>query len=34
METVHIYRLQPNNKLFAAMRDAQMETAKVWSVTE
>ena len=31
METVHIYRLQPNKKLFEALRDAQMEAAKVWN---
>ena len=30
METVHIYRLQPNKKMFAVLRDAQMEAAKVW----
>src|SRR5260370_32413825 len=29
METVHIYRLQPNKKMFAVLRDAQMEAAKV-----
>ena len=31
METVHIYRLQPNKRLFAVLRDAQMEAAKVWN---
>jgi putative transposase len=31
METVHIYRLQPSKKLFAVLRDAQMEAAKVWN---
>ncbi len=31
METVHIYRLQPNKKLFEALRDTQMEAAKVWN---
>ena len=29
MGTVHIYRLQPNKKLFVAMQDAQIEAAKV-----
>jgi len=32
METVHIYRLQPNKKKFAVLRDAQMEAAKVWNL--
>src|SRR5258708_31705331 len=32
METVHIYRLQPNKKMFAVLRDAQMEAAKVWNL--
>ena len=32
METVHIYRLQPTKKLFAVLRDAQMEAAKVWNL--
>jgi putative transposase len=32
METVHIYRLQPNKRLFATLRDAQMEAAKVWNL--
>ena len=30
METVHIYRLQPNKKLSEVLRDAQMEAAEVW----
>src|SRR5690349_10621125 len=32
METVHIYRLQLNKRLFAVLQDAQMEAAKVWNL--
>jgi putative transposase len=32
METVHIFRLHPNKNLFAVLRDAQMEAAKVWNL--
>src|SRR2546423_14363022 len=31
MNTVRVYRLQPTPKLFACLRDAQMEAAKVWN---
>src|SRR6266550_2065745 len=32
MNTVHIYRLQPRPKLFACLKAAQMEAAKVWNL--
>jgi len=32
MKTVHIYQLSPTAKLFACMRDAQMEAARVWNL--
>jgi putative transposase len=32
METVHICRLQLNKRLFAVLRDTQMEAAKVWNL--
>src|SRR5437588_9695034 len=32
MNTVHIYQLSPTAKLFACMRDAQMEAARVWNL--
>ncbi|HWS85301.1 MAG TPA: transposase [Ktedonobacteraceae bacterium] len=32
MNTVRVYRLQPTPKLFACMKAAQMEAAKVWNL--
>src|SRR5260370_5110064 len=32
MNTVRVYRLQPIQKLFSCLRDAQMEAAKVWNL--
>jgi len=32
MNTVHIYRLHPTAKLFACLKAAQMEAAKVWNL--
>jgi len=32
LNTVHVYRLQPPPKLFACMKAAQMEAAKVWNL--
>src|SRR6266581_325115 len=32
MNTVRVYRLKPTPKLFARLRDAQMEAAKVWNL--
>jgi len=32
MNTVHIYQLSPTPKLFACMKAAQMEAAKVWNL--
>src|SRR5271157_669950 len=32
MDTVRVYRLKPTPKLFARLRDAQMEAAKVWNL--
>src|SRR5260370_39689231 len=32
METVHIYRLQPNKKMVDVLRDGEMEADKVWNL--
>src|SRR5436853_3502395 len=32
MNTVHIYQLQPTPKLFACLKAAQMEAARVWNL--
>src|SRR6266566_1138772 len=32
MNTVHVYRLQPSPRLFAYLKAAQMEAAKVWNL--
>src|SRR5256885_3181725 len=32
MNTVHIYRLQPTRSLFACLKAAQMEAARVWNL--
>jgi putative transposase len=32
MNTVRVYRLQPTSKLFACLKAAQMEAAKVWNL--